>query len=75
MWYGGSLAFWERILHPEKIVGVDLTAREDSGYFRDYVQGRGSGIKSCGLTGAPIRRTNGRYCALWSRSSGVRWTW
>ena len=41
MWDDGSLAFWNEILHPEKIVGVDLTARQDSGYFRDYVQGRG----------------------------------
>ena len=41
MWDGGSLAFWNEILHPEKIVGVDLNVREDSAYFRDYVQTRG----------------------------------
>jgi Methyltransferase domain len=41
MWDGGSLAFWNEILHPEKIVGVDMNAREDSAYFRDYVQSRG----------------------------------
>jgi cephalosporin hydroxylase len=42
MWDGGSLAFWNEILHPDKIVGVDLNARKDSTYFRDYVQARGS---------------------------------
>ena len=41
MWDGGSLAFWNEILRPEKIVGVDLNAREDSAYFRDYAQTRG----------------------------------
>jgi cephalosporin hydroxylase len=41
MWDGGSLAFWNEILHPDKIVGVDLNAREDSAYFRDYVPARG----------------------------------
>ena len=41
MFDGGSLAFWNEILHPEKIVGVDLEARADSVYFRDYVRTRG----------------------------------
>ena len=41
MWDGGSLAFWNEILNPEKIVGVDLNAREDSTYFQDYVRTRG----------------------------------
>lgn len=38
MWDGGRLAFWNEILHPEEIVGVDLQRREDSTYFREYVQ-------------------------------------
>ena len=41
MFDGGSLAFWNEILHPEKIVGVDLESRPDSVYFRDYVRTRG----------------------------------
>jgi len=41
MFDGGSLAFWHEILRPKKIVGVDLKAREDSAYFRDYVRTRG----------------------------------
>ena len=40
MFDGGSLVFWYEILHPEKIVGVDLAAREDSPYFRNHVRTR-----------------------------------
>ena len=49
MWDGGSLAFWNEILHPEKIVGVDLKVREDSAYFLDYVrtQRLESKVRSC----------------------------
>jgi cephalosporin hydroxylase len=38
---GGSVAFWNEILKPEKIVGVDVNAREDSEYFQKYVHTRG----------------------------------
>lgn len=41
LWDGGSLAFWNEILHPDKIVGIDLQLREDSAYFRDYVHEHG----------------------------------
>jgi hypothetical protein len=41
MWDGGSLAFWNEILQPEKIVGADLNPRKDSPYFRDHVRARG----------------------------------
>ena len=40
MWDGGSIAFWNEILTPSKIVGVDIKVREDSTYFRDYVRTR-----------------------------------
>lgn len=41
MWDGGSVAFWFELFQPHKHVGVDLTRREDSRYFRRYLAGRG----------------------------------
>jgi SAM-dependent methyltransferase len=40
MWDGGSLAFWFEGLNPTKLVGVDISDREDSAYFRRYVEQR-----------------------------------
>jgi predicted O-methyltransferase YrrM len=40
MWDGGSLAFWFETLKPQKIVGVDIEDRQDSPYFRRYVEER-----------------------------------
>jgi predicted O-methyltransferase YrrM len=37
VWDGGSAAFWFQLLQPEKFVGIDIADREDSAYFRDYV--------------------------------------
>jgi hypothetical protein len=33
---GGSIAFWNEILKPEKIVGIDLNSQGDSDYFKAY---------------------------------------
>lgn len=41
MFDGGSLAFWNEIFQPQKIVGVDIKQRQDSSYFRRYVESRG----------------------------------
>ncbi len=41
MWDGGSLAFWSEIFSPERLVGVDIEQREDSTYFRRYLEERG----------------------------------
>jgi cephalosporin hydroxylase len=41
LWDGGSLVFWNELLHPLKIVGVDLADRTDKPSFRSYVQSRG----------------------------------
>jgi predicted O-methyltransferase YrrM len=43
LWDGGSLAFWFETFHPNKQVGIDLTQREDSKYFRRYLEERGLG--------------------------------
>src|SRR3990172_10373274 len=40
IWDGGSLVFWNEVLKPEKIIGIDLANREDGSYFRSYVQSR-----------------------------------
>jgi len=40
MWDGGSLAFWHEYFQPEKIIGLDLTEREDSVYFQKYITSR-----------------------------------
>lgn len=41
LWDGGSLAFWFEYFHPEKHVGIDITKKEDSNYFKDYIRSRG----------------------------------
>jgi len=40
MWDGGSLAFWHEILKPKKSIGVDIQNRDDSSYFKQYVESR-----------------------------------
>ena len=40
IWDGGSVAFWFEYFHPEKLVAVDILTREDSDYFRRYVDSR-----------------------------------
>lgn len=41
LWDGGSLAFWFEYFHPEKHVGIDITKKEDSNYFKYYIKSRG----------------------------------
>jgi cephalosporin hydroxylase len=41
LWDGGSLAFWFELFQPRKHVGIDLSRRDDSAYFRRYVASRG----------------------------------
>ncbi len=41
MWDGGSAAMWFEVLRPDRLVAVDLEAREDSPYFRRYVESNG----------------------------------
>ena len=41
IWDGGSSAFWFEYFRPEKLVAVDWLRREDSDYFRRYVDTRG----------------------------------
>jgi hypothetical protein len=43
MWDGGSLAFWFELLQPEKMIGLDLTDRTDSEYFKEYIADKGLG--------------------------------
>lgn len=38
---GGSVAFWFELFQPQKHVAVDLMDREDSPYFRRYVESHG----------------------------------
>lgn len=45
MWDGGSLAFWFQGLAPNKMVGIDIEARADSGYFRRFVDERDLGAR------------------------------
>jgi methyltransferase family protein len=41
VWDGGSTAFWFEYFQPDKLVAVDWLKREDSDYFRHYVDSRG----------------------------------
>ncbi|MBV8645226.1 MAG: glycoside hydrolase family 99-like domain-containing protein [Candidatus Eremiobacteraeota bacterium] len=41
IWDGGSTALWNEILRPERLVAIDLMDREDSAYFRRYVEANG----------------------------------
>lgn len=41
LWDGGSLAFWFEYFHPEKHVGIDITKKENSNYFKYYIRSRG----------------------------------
>jgi cephalosporin hydroxylase len=43
IWDGGSTVFWNEILHPHKIVAVDILESTDSPYFRHYLESRGLG--------------------------------
>ncbi len=36
IWNGGSLAFWNELLEPDKIVGVDIVSECPSPYFTEY---------------------------------------
>ncbi len=38
MWDGGSLAFWNEILKPQKIVGIDLIENGGNDYFKKYLE-------------------------------------
>ncbi|MEP6910007.1 MAG: hypothetical protein ABI896_06190, partial [Actinomycetota bacterium] len=40
IWDGGSTAYWFEYFKPQKIVAVDRLEREDSEYFRGYVESR-----------------------------------
>jgi cephalosporin hydroxylase len=40
---GGSIVFWNEILHPQKYLAVDILERTDSPYFRHYLESRGLG--------------------------------
>jgi len=37
MFDGGSLAFWYELFKPKKLIGIDMENREDSPYFRKYL--------------------------------------
>ena len=37
IWDGGSAAFWSELLHPEKLIGVDLQNKSDSPYLIEYL--------------------------------------
>src|SRR5262252_2148032 len=42
LWDGGSVAFWFEHFHPKKKhVGIDISKRGDSEYFRRYVESKG----------------------------------
>ena len=41
IWDGGSTAFWFEYFQPDKLVAVDYLGREDSEYFRSFVDARG----------------------------------
>ncbi|MCB0164753.1 MAG: class I SAM-dependent methyltransferase [Anaerolineae bacterium] len=40
MFDGGSVAFWFEYFKPEKHVGVDIQQKQDSSYFRKYIQNK-----------------------------------
>lgn len=37
IWNGGSLAFWNELLSPDRIIGVDILPECPSPYFNEYV--------------------------------------
>jgi predicted O-methyltransferase YrrM len=41
IWDGGSTAYWFEYFKPQKIVAIDRMDREDSEYFRTYVESHG----------------------------------
>jgi cephalosporin hydroxylase len=41
IWDGGSLAFWNEVLRPNKLVGIDVADRANSEYFQRYLGSRG----------------------------------
>lgn len=41
IWDGGSTAFWSEVFQPRRHVAIDIIVREDSAYFRHYVESRG----------------------------------
>jgi hypothetical protein len=41
MFDGGSVVFWNEILHPHKHVAIDLAKRQDNPYFVEYIASRG----------------------------------
>lgn len=43
IWDGGSTALWNELLQPERLAAVDSMDREDSPYFRRYVEANGLG--------------------------------
>ncbi|WP_409341535.1 class I SAM-dependent methyltransferase [Paenibacillus sp. MBLB4367] len=43
MFSGGSIALWYEIFEPAKIVGIDLQANRENGYFQRYVADNGLG--------------------------------
>ncbi len=40
LWEGGSVPFWFELFRPAKHIGVDISDREDSPYFRKYIEDR-----------------------------------
>jgi cephalosporin hydroxylase len=38
MWDGGSLAFWNEVFDPEKIIGIDIKESGVNEYFQNYLQ-------------------------------------
>jgi predicted O-methyltransferase YrrM len=38
MWDGGSVAFWNEILKPNKIVGIDIIENGGNNYFQEYLK-------------------------------------
>jgi hypothetical protein len=40
IWDGGSTAFWNEHLRPQKLVALDIADRDDSTYFREFVVSR-----------------------------------
>lgn len=42
MWDGGSAAFWNEILQPKKIVGIDILETGGGDYFKKYIKKEGT---------------------------------
>lgn len=38
MWGGGSIMFWNEILKPEKILGIDILSQSENGFFDQYIE-------------------------------------